>query len=115
MANNNKNIDMSRDLTLRTDPLAKKTDIQNPELWAFPMNYPMSIIGHEGEHETLLNEVKLILGTQFPDFDYETIQVKKSSTGRFSSLRVKLYFTSADQVNELYASLDQAKTVRTVV
>ena len=36
----------------------KKTDVQNPELWEFPMNYPMSIIGHEGEHESLLNEVK---------------------------------------------------------
>ena len=32
----------------------KKTDVQNPELWEFPMNYPMSIIGHEGEHESLL-------------------------------------------------------------
>lgn len=115
MANNNKNIDMTRDLTLYSDPFAKKTDIQNPDLWAFPMDYPMSIIGHEGEHETLLNEVKLILGTQFPDFDHETIQVKKSSTGRFSSLRVKLYFTEAAQVNELYAALDKAKTVRTVV
>jgi hypothetical protein len=39
----------------------KKTDVQNPELWEFPMNYPLSIIGHEGEHENLLNEVKLIL------------------------------------------------------
>ena len=47
----------------------KKTDVQNPELWEFPMNYPMSIIGHEGEHESLLNEVKLILGSQFPEFD----------------------------------------------
>lgn len=111
----NKNIDLTRELTLRTDPLAKKTDIQNPDLWAFPMDYPMSIIGHEGEHDTLLNEVKLILGTHFPDFDHETIQVKKSSTGRFSSLRVKLYFTEAEQVNELYAALDKAATVRTVV
>lgn len=110
-----KNIDMLRDLTLRTDPLARKTDIQNPDLWAFPMDYPMSIIGHEGEHDTLLNEVKIILGTQFPDFDHKTIQVKKSSTGRFSSLRVKLYFTEAAQVNELYAALDKAPTVRTVV
>lgn len=110
-----KNIDLSRELTLRTDPLAKKTDIQNPDLWAFPMDYPMSIIGHEGEHDTLLNEVKMILGTQFPDFDHETIQVKKSSTGRFSSLRVKLYFTEAEQVNKLYAALDKAPTVRTVV
>ena len=93
----------------------KKTDIQNPELWDFPMNYPLSIIGHEGEHESLLNEVKLILGSQFPDFDLASIEVKPSRTGRFHSARVNLYLTAAEQVNKLYASLDNAKTVRMVV
>ncbi|MDN3398282.1 DUF493 domain-containing protein [Psychrobacter sp. APC 3426] len=93
----------------------KKTDIQNPELWEFPMNYPLSIIGHEGEHETLLNEVKLILGSQFPDFDLASIEVKPSKTGRFHSARVNLYLTAAEQVNTLYASLEDAKTVRMVV
>ncbi|MBH0005972.1 DUF493 domain-containing protein [Psychrobacter sp. SWN149] len=93
----------------------KRTDIQNPDLWDFPMNYPLSIIGHEGEHEGLLNEVKLILGSQFPDFDLASIEVKPSKTGRFHSARVNLYLTDADQVNTLYASLDNAKTVRMVV
>ncbi len=68
----------------------KKTDIQNPELWDFPMDYPMSIIGHEGEYDSLLNEIKLILGSQFPDFDLASIEVKPSKTGRFHSSRVKL-------------------------
>ena len=99
-----------------TDNLkGKKTDIQNPELWDFPMDYPMSIIGHEGEHETLLNEVKLILGSQFPDFYLASMQVKPSKTGRFHSVRVSLYLTAAEQVNTLYASLDAAKTVRIVM
>ena len=93
----------------------KKTDIQNPELWDFPMDYPMSIIGHEGEHDNLLNEVKLILGSQFPDFDLASIQVKPSKTGRFHSARVNLYLTEAEQVNALYAALDEAKTVHMVV
>ena len=93
----------------------KKTDIQNPELWEFPMNYPLSIIGHEGEHESLLNEIKLILGSQFPDFDLASIEVKPSRTGRFHSARGNLYLTAADQVNTLYAALDNAKTVRMVL
>ncbi len=93
----------------------KKTDIQNPELWDFPMNYPMSIIGNEGEHESLLNEIKLILGSQFPDFDLASIEVKPSKTGRFHSARVNLYLTTAEQVNTLYAALDEAKTVRIVM
>jgi hypothetical protein len=45
---------------------AKPTDIQHPELWNFPMDYPLSIIGHEGHKETLIDEVKLILGTFRP-------------------------------------------------
>ena len=93
----------------------KKTDVQNPELWEFPMNYPMSIIGHEGEHESLLNEVKLILGSQFPEFDLASVDVKPSKTGRFHSVRVNLYLTDVEQVNKLYEALDNAKTVRMVV
>ena len=93
----------------------KKTDIQNPELWDFPMNYPMSIIGHEGEYDGLLNEIKLILGSQFPDFDLASIEVKPSKTGRFHSARVAVYITTAEQVNMLYAALDNAKTVRLVI
>ena len=93
----------------------KKTDVQNPELWQFPMNYPLSIIGHEGEHDNLLNEVKLILGSQFPEFDLASMEVKPSKTGRFHSVRANLYLTTVEQVNTLYASLDNAKTVRMVV
>lgn len=93
----------------------KKTDVQNPELWEFPMDYPMSIIGHEGEHDSLLNEVKLILGSQFPEFDLASMEVKPSKTGRFHSVRVNLYLTEVEQVNKLYAALDEAKTVRMVV
>ena len=93
----------------------KKTDVQNPELWEFPMNYPKSIIGHEGEHESLLNEVKLILGSQFPEFDLASMEVKPSKTGRFHSVRANLYLTTVEQVNTLYAALDNAKTVRMVV
>lgn len=94
---------------------AKKTDIQTPELWQFPMDYPMSIIGHEGEYDTLLNEVTLILAEVLPNFDASTIKVNPSKTGRFHALRLTVYLTSASQVNQLYALLDKAKTVRTVV
>ncbi|MGP9687584.1 YbeD family protein [Psychrobacter sp. AOP22-C1-C5] len=112
---NKRSVNVTELATNQATLKGKKTDIQNPELWDFPMNYPLSIIGHEGEHESLLNEVKLILGSQFPDFDLASIEVKPSRTGRFHSARVNLYLTAADQVNVLYASLDNAKTVRMVV
>lgn len=107
---------MTDNTTSQTTPIqAKKTDIQNPELWNFPMDYPISIIGHEGETDTLLDEVKLILGTHFPDFDLASLTVNPSKTGRFHSVRGNLYLTHADQVNSLYKALDDAKTVRTVL
>lgn len=91
------------------------TEIQNPELWQFPMDYPISIIGHEGEHDTLYNEVTLILAEIFPDFDAASIVIKSSKTGKFHALRARLYLTRADEVNRLYTALDKAKTVKTVV
>lgn len=93
----------------------KKTDIQNPALWQFPMDYPMSIIGNEGEKEALLNEVTLILAEIFPEFDSATIDVRPSKTGRFHALRVNLHLTAADEVNRLYAALNNAKTVKTAI
>lgn len=107
-----KSVNVTELATNKSALKGKKTDIQNPELWDFPMNYPLSIIGHEGEYASLLNEVKLILGSQFPDFDLASIETKPSRTGRFHSVRVNLYLTAAEQVNALYASLDNAKTVR---
>ena len=118
--NNNNSSSKEKQVTLSAIDTAKpivgkKTDIQNPELWDFPMDYPMSIIGHEGEHDTLLNEVSLILASLFPEFDAASIVVKPSKTGRFHSLRLNLYLTHAQQVNDLYAALDEAVTVRTVL
>lgn len=112
----NKTINISNlDDKLARQTLGKKTDIQNPELWDFPMDYPISIIGHEGHKEALLDEVKLILGTLLPEFDLASLTVNPSRTGRFHSVRGNLYFTHADQVNQLYKMLDDAKTVRTVL
>ncbi|WP_019518823.1 YbeD family protein [Faucicola boevrei] len=102
------------DASLAKPIIGKRTDIQNPELWNFPMDYPMSIIGHEGHKETLLNEVKLILGTLFPEFDLATLTVNASKTGRFHSVRANVYATEAKQINQLYEMLDKAETVRTV-
>lgn len=99
----------------QTPAIIKKTDIKNPELWQFPMDYPMSIIGHEGQKETLLNEVKLILGSVFPEFDLASLTIHASKTGRFHSVRANVYVTHANQINELYALFDKAETVRTVL
>lgn len=92
-----------------------RTEIQTPDLWQFPMDYPMKIIGREVPKEELVNEVTLILAEIFPSFDAASIEVQPSRTGKFHSLRVKLHLTSADEVNRLYTALDAAKSVYTVI
>lgn len=94
---------------------SKPTDIKNPELWHFPMDYPISIIGHEGEHDSLHHEIILILAEHFPAFDTATLRVNRSKSGRFSAIKANLYVTSAKQINELYKALANAKTIRTVL
>lgn len=79
------------------------------------MEYPMSVIGHEGERERLLEEVACVVTQVFPDFDAKSVRVQPSKTGRYHALRFKVHFTCAEEVNRLYALLDQAKTVRTAV
>lgn len=93
----------------------KKTDITRPELWQFPMEYPLSIIGVEGAKQELIHEVTLILAELFCDFDPATMVIKPSKTGKFHALRVLLPLKSADEVNRLYAALDNAQSVRTVI
>ena len=114
---NNKKTNISNLATTATEQKiqSKKTDIQHPELWNFPMDYPLSIIGHEGHKETLLDEVKLILGTLFPEFDLASLTINPSRTGRFHSVRANVYLTEAEQVNSLYKMLDEAASIRTVL
>lgn len=95
--------------------IGKKTDIQAHELWHFPMDYPLSIIGHAGECDALKNEVILILTDIFPDFDAKNLRMNASKTGKFHAIKVNLHVKSADEINRLYDALDKAKTVRTAI
>lgn len=95
--------------------MTKKTDIKTPELWQFPMDYPISIIGHEGQKQTLISEVSLILAEIFPQFDLAALQLRPSKTGKYHALKATLYVSCADEINRLYAALDKASSVKTVL
>lgn len=95
--------------------MQKPTDITTPELWQFPMDYPLAIIGIEGARDDLMAEVIKILQTHFDDFDSNSIAMRESKTGRFVALKTRVRFLNANTVNALYADLANAKTVRTVL
>lgn len=77
------------------------------------MDYPISIIGEASQQ--LLTDVQVILTRHVPDFDLATIQVIPSKTGKYHSLRAKLYLTHAEQVNGMYADFDAAPSIKTVL
>lgn len=77
------------------------------------MDYPISIVGFAGD--ALMNDVKAILSEHTPDFDLAAIQVIPSKTGKYHSLRARLHLTSHEQVNQLYAALAAAESIKTVL
>lgn len=93
--------------------MTKPTDITKPELWQFPMEYPIRMIGEAGD--ALLNDIKLILAQHVPDFDLEAIQITPSRTGKYHSVYAVLPLTHHEQVNQLYAALAQSKHIKTVL
>lgn len=77
------------------------------------MDYPMSILGYAGD--ALMLDVKRIFAIHVPDFDCSAIQVNASKTGKYHSLRARLHLTSKEQVNQLYAALAAAESIKTVL
>jgi len=92
---------------------ARPTDITNPELWHFPMEYPLRIIGESSA--ALRTEVEQILTSQFADFNVERIAERPSRTGKYLSLHTVLELKSVQEVNELYAALAASPLIKTVL
>ena len=83
------------------------------DLWVFPMDYPIKLIGNAGDD--LHNAVAEILIKHFPDFDVESIQVQPSRTGKYHSLTAQLRFEELEQVHALYADLAACPLIRTAL
>lgn len=94
-------------------PDRKPTDIANADVWHFPMDYPLNIIGLAGDD--LLTSVRGILLTHIPGFDAATLTIQPSSGGKYHSIRTTVPLDSREQVNQLYAALAASPHVKTVV
>lgn len=77
------------------------------------MDYPLSIIGIEGAHDTLITECQAILSKHFDTFG--DFVVRASKTGRYHAIKTRVRFDTAEQVNALYADFATARYVRTVL
>lgn len=83
------------------------------DLWVFPMDYPIKLIGLAGND--LRKAVVEILLKHFPDFDEQTLTVQASRTGKYDSITAKLYFTELEQVHALYADLAACPLIKTAL
>ncbi|MDO4223090.1 MAG: DUF493 domain-containing protein [Acinetobacter sp.] len=83
------------------------------DLWVFPMDYPIKLIGLAGAE--LRQAVVEILRKHFPDFDDSTLTVQASRTGKYDSITAKLYFTELEQVHALYADLAACPLIKTAL
>lgn len=83
------------------------------DLWVFPMDYPIKLIGNAGED--LHRAVVEILVKHFPDFDGKSIKVQPSSSGKYHSLTAQLVFQELEQVHALYADLAACPLIKTAL
>ena len=83
------------------------------DLWVFPMDYPIKLIGNAGEE--LRGAVVEILVKHFPEFDETTLVVQPSRTGKYHSITAQLRFDELEQVHALYADLAACEHIRTAL
>ena len=97
-----------------TDQSAQqRPEIQNEELWKFPMQYPIKLIGLAGDE--LLHAVRAIILKHFPEFDLATLVIQPSSGGKYHAIRAVLPFDHRDQVNAIYADLAACPHIKTAL
>ncbi|MDM1756182.1 MULTISPECIES: DUF493 domain-containing protein [Acinetobacter] len=83
------------------------------DLWVFPMDYPIKLIGDAGEE--LRGAVVEILVKHFPEFDEATLKVQPSRTGKYHSITAQLRFDELEQVHQLYADLAACSLIKTAL
>lgn len=83
------------------------------DLWVFPMDYPIKLIGEAGDD--LHHAVVDILLKHFPEFKKETLTVQPSRTGKYHSITANLRFDELEQVHALYADLAACPLIKTAL
>lgn len=83
------------------------------DLWVFPMDYPIKLIGEASDE--LHGAVVAILVKHFPEFDGNSIKVQPSRTGKYHSLTAQLVFHELEQVHALYADLAACPLIKTAL
>ncbi len=85
----------------------------DPPKIEFPCEYPIKVLGRAGDHFQPL--VVDIFERHAPGFDRESILVKESSKGTFSSITITITATGPDQLRALHEELMATGHVQMVI
>lgn len=75
----------------------------NDELWQFPMDYPLKVMGEA--RQPMAQLVADILCRLVPDFDPATLVMQPSAKGTYVSVRARFVITSKEQIHAIYDAL----------
>jgi putative lipoic acid-binding regulatory protein len=90
-----------------------RTSIQHEELWEFPMDYPLKIMG-ESRHP-MREIVANILLRHVPAFDPSTLTERASSAGKYVSVSAMVHVEQKEQINGMYADFAACAEIRMVL
>jgi putative lipoic acid-binding regulatory protein len=86
---------------------------QEPPKIEFPCDYPIKVLGrHRDDFQMVIMEV---FERHAPGFDQETISIKASSKGTFTSVTVTITATGPDQLEALHQDLMATGLVQMVI
>ncbi len=86
---------------------------QEPPRIEFPCDYPIKVLGRSVDHFEMV--VMAVFERHAPGFDQETVSVKASSKGTFTSLTVTITATGPDQLEALHRDLLATGLVKMVI
>jgi uncharacterized protein len=86
---------------------------QEPPKIEFPCDYPIKVLGRE--REDFRSVVIEVFERHAPGFDTETIVVKASSKGTFTSMTITITATGPEQLKALHEDLMATGLVQMVI
>ena len=88
------------------------TDPEAPRI-EFPCEYPVKVLGRSSD--TFQAVVLAVFERHAPGFDQETVSLRASSKGTFSSMTVTITATGRDQLDALHKDLLATGQVNMVI
>ncbi len=86
---------------------------QEPPRIEFPCDYPIKVLGRSVDH--LESTVVEIFERHAPGFDQETISIRSSSKGTFTSITIIITATGREQLEALHQDLLATGLVQMVI